>query len=110
MPDDTAVQPIIIKRKVVAHGHHGGAWKVAYADFVTAMMALFIVLWLLTQADMKLKQQLAQFFRNPGLMPGGASIHNDPGTTKSDRPAVLSKEVTVVMGNPPNGMAMAAEQ
>jgi chemotaxis protein MotB len=39
--------PIIIKKKVSHGGHHGGAWKVAYADFVTAMMALFIVLWLL---------------------------------------------------------------
>lgn len=38
---------IIIKKKVAGHaGHHGGAWKVAYADFVTAMMSLFIVLWL----------------------------------------------------------------
>ena len=41
-------RPIIIVKKKVSHGgHHGGAWKVAYADFVTAMMALFIVLWLL---------------------------------------------------------------
>jgi len=40
------IQPIIIKRKAAHAGHHGGAWKVAYADFVTAMMALFIVLWL----------------------------------------------------------------
>ncbi len=39
--------PIIIKKKIVHAGHHGGAWKVAYADFVTAMMALFIVLWLM---------------------------------------------------------------
>ncbi|MEP5198649.1 MAG: flagellar motor protein MotB, partial [Paracoccaceae bacterium] len=40
--------PIIIKRKkVIAGGHHGGAWKVAYADFVTAMMAFFLLMWLL---------------------------------------------------------------
>ncbi len=45
MPANT--QPIIIKRKGGHAGHHGGAWKVAYADFVTAMMALFIVLWLM---------------------------------------------------------------
>ena len=45
-------RPIIIVKKKVSHGgHHGGAWKVAYADFVTAMMALFIVLWLLTPAN-----------------------------------------------------------
>ncbi|MDQ6677275.1 MAG: chemotaxis protein MotB, partial [Acidobacteriota bacterium] len=43
-----ALPPIIIIKKKKSHGgHHGGAWKVAYADFVTAMMALFIVLWLL---------------------------------------------------------------
>jgi chemotaxis protein MotB len=42
--------PIIIKKKVIHGGHHGGAWKVAYADFVTAMMALFIVLWLLNSS------------------------------------------------------------
>ena len=44
-------QPIIIIKKKAPHGeHHGGAWKVAYADFVTAMMALFIVLWLMSRA------------------------------------------------------------
>ena len=44
--------PVIIKKKKkhAAHGHHGGAWKVAYADFVTAMMALFIVLWIVGQS------------------------------------------------------------
>jgi chemotaxis protein MotB len=45
-------------------GHHGGAWKVAYADFVTAMMALFIVLWLTTQ-DTKVKEAVERAFRNP---------------------------------------------
>ena len=44
-------QPIIIKRKGGHGGHHGGAWKVAYADFVTAMMALFIVLWLMNTVN-----------------------------------------------------------
>jgi chemotaxis protein MotB len=62
-------------KKVKAHGgHHGGAWKVAYADFVTAMMALFLVLWLVSQADMKLKQAIANYFRSPGVfntMQGG---------------------------------------
>jgi chemotaxis protein MotB len=55
----------IIKRKPAAHaGHHGGAWKVAYADFVTAMMALFIVLWLMN-ADEKVKESISAFFNNP---------------------------------------------
>ena len=55
-------------KKVAGHGgHHGGAWKVAYADFVTAMMALFLVLWLLSQADQKLKESIANYFRSPGV-------------------------------------------
>ncbi|MFT3743000.1 MAG: flagellar motor protein MotB [Pyrinomonadaceae bacterium] len=55
-------------KKARGHGgHHGGAWKVAYADFVTAMMALFLVLWLVSQADTKLKQAIASYFRSPGV-------------------------------------------
>ncbi len=46
------------------HGHHGGAWKVAYADFVTAMMALFLVLWLTSQ-DTKIKEAIERSFKNP---------------------------------------------
>jgi chemotaxis protein MotB len=56
--------PIIIK-KVVGHGgHHGGAWKVAYADFVTAMMALFIVLWLMNSSE-KIKKAVGGYFKDP---------------------------------------------
>ncbi len=48
MADDLAQRPIVIKRiKKAAGGHHGGAWKIAYADFVTAMMAFFLLMWLL---------------------------------------------------------------
>jgi chemotaxis protein MotB len=57
--------PIIIIRKKGGHGgHHGGAWKVAYADFVTAMMALFIVLWLLSSSQ-KVQQAVGGYFRDP---------------------------------------------
>ena len=55
---------VIKKKKTVHGGHHGGAWKVAYADFVTAMMALFIVLWLMS-ADEKVKEAISAFFNNP---------------------------------------------
>lgn len=60
------VQPIIIiRRKAKAHaGHHGGAWKVAYADFVTAMMALFIVLWLLSSSE-QVKKAVGGYFTDP---------------------------------------------
>src|SRR4051812_20176076 len=64
MPEDSAVQPIIIKRVKGGHAHHGGAWKVAYADFVTAMMALFIVLWLLSSSE-QTKKAVGGYFQDP---------------------------------------------
>ncbi|HXZ32621.1 MAG TPA: flagellar motor protein MotB [Terriglobales bacterium] len=55
---------IIIKKKAGHGGHHGGAWKVAYADFVTAMMALFIVLWLVNSSK-KIQEAVGGYFRDP---------------------------------------------
>lgn len=62
----TPIQPIIIvKRGKKGHGgHHGGAWKVAYADFVTAMMALFMVLWLLSSSE-QVKKAIGGYFNDP---------------------------------------------
>jgi chemotaxis protein MotB len=61
----SADKVIIIKKKVKGHGgHHGGAWKVAYADFVTAMMALFIVLWLLSSSE-RVQKTVGGYFRDP---------------------------------------------
>ena len=57
-------QPIVIKRIIGHGGHHGGAWKVAYADFVTAMMALFIVLWLLNSSK-QLQVAIGGYFKDP---------------------------------------------
>jgi chemotaxis protein MotB len=60
-----AEEVILIKKKVARHGgHHGGAWKVAYADFVTAMMSLFIVLWLISSND-AVKKSVAAYFQDP---------------------------------------------
>ncbi|HVT95918.1 MAG TPA: flagellar motor protein MotB [Acidobacteriaceae bacterium] len=60
-----AGRPIIVIKKKSAHGgHHGGAWKVAYADFVTAMMSLFIVLWLMNTSE-KVRQAVAGYFNDP---------------------------------------------
>jgi chemotaxis protein MotB len=58
-------QPIIVIKRTGGHGgHHGGAWKVAYADFVTAMMSLFIVLWLMNSSE-KVKKAVAGYFNDP---------------------------------------------
>lgn len=60
------LQPIIIKKKKGhGHGHHGGAWKLAYADLVTAMMAFFLVMWIIG-LDVNTKQGIAAYFNNPG--------------------------------------------
>jgi chemotaxis protein MotB len=60
-----ATRPIIIVKKKVGHGgHHGGAWKVAYADFVTAMMALFIVLWLMNSSK-QVQEAVGGYFKDP---------------------------------------------
>src|SRR5256885_6638444 len=84
MPDKHA--PVIIVRKKKGHGgHHGGAWKVAYADFVTAMMAFFLVMWLVTQSK-DTKAAVAGYFRDPGafsgsknILPGGGKLGAEPG-------------------------------
>ena len=60
----TTNQPIVIKRGGAHGGHHGGAWKVAYADFVTAMMALFIVLWLMNSSK-QIQVAVGGYFKDP---------------------------------------------
>ena len=90
-----AAPVIIIKKKGHAHGHHGGAWKVAYADFVTAMMAFFLVMWLVGQSK-AVKRGVAGYFRDPGafdthgatggngILTGGKELTENP----ADAPAV----------------------
>jgi chemotaxis protein MotB len=64
--DPVSAKPsiVVIKRKSGGHGHHGGAWKVAYADFVTAMMALFIVLWLMNTSK-QIQEAVGGYFKDP---------------------------------------------
>lgn len=64
------IQPIIIKKvKKAAHAHHGGAWKIAYADFVTAMMAFFLLMWLISMTTQEQKIGLAEYFAPASLSP-----------------------------------------
>ena len=63
---DESQRPIIVKRiKKGGHGHHGGAWKIAYADFVTAMMAFFLLMWLLGSASQGTLNGIAEYFKTP---------------------------------------------
>lgn len=78
-------QPIIVKRvKKVAAGHHGGSWKVAFADFATAMMAFFLVLWLTTQATPEQLEAVEGYFKDPvGYTEGGSQNPVDLGGSAS---------------------------
>ncbi|MCE9682819.1 flagellar motor protein MotB [Halomonas alkalisoli] len=58
-------RPIIIRRKKVVHGRHGGSWKIALADFMTALMALFLVMWILSVASEEQRQGVADYFSTP---------------------------------------------
>ena len=60
-------------RKVKRGGHHGGAWKVAYADFVTAMMAFFLVLWLMAATSKPERAAISEYFRNPSTLSGSSA-------------------------------------
>lgn len=58
-------RPIVIRRKKVVHAHHGGAWKIALADFMTALMALFLVMWILSVSDDETRRSVAEYFSTP---------------------------------------------
>lgn len=95
-------QPIIIKKvKKAAHGHHGGAWKIAYADFVTAMMAFFLLMWLISMTTPEQKTGLAEYFApaavsestsgSGGVLEGSALARN--GTLSSgSRPEISRRD------------------
>ncbi len=80
--------PIIVIRKKGGHGgHHGGAWKVAYADFVTAMMALFIVLWLLNSSE-KIRKAVSSYFKDPS----GTGQHSGSASTGTGETLSINKD------------------
>ncbi|MGO9476825.1 MAG: flagellar motor protein MotB, partial [Limisphaerales bacterium] len=83
--------PIIVIRKKGGHGgHHGGAWKVAYADFVTAMMSLFIVLWLMNTSK-PIKEAVAGYFRDPS---GTTKLNGGNGKGPEQTPGEPTLKVT----------------
>ena len=90
--DSKKLQPIIIKRvRKGGHGKHGGAWKIAYADFVTAMMAFFLLMWLLgstTKADL---QGISEYFQTPlkVALQGGSGAGDTTSVIKGDRKSVV---------------------
>jgi chemotaxis protein MotB len=82
--------PIIIKKKVSHGGHHGGAWKVAYADFVTAMMALFIVLWLMNTSK-PVQEAISGYFKDPAGTAKKVGM-DQPGSSGSGQKVQVTKQ------------------
>jgi chemotaxis protein MotB len=92
-------RPILIKKikKVSGGGHHGGAWKVAYADFVTAMMAFFLLMWLINTTDPEQKKGIAEYFApasvsattsGSGGILGGTSLGEDGSKSEGSQSAI----------------------
>src|SRR5271165_5512519 len=98
-------QIIIIKKKGGHGGHHGGAWKVAYADFVTAMMALFIVLWLLSSSK-PVQEAVGGYFRDPNgtATKKGSSMQGtaENFSVSKDNMAQLKDELQKALRQVPN--------
>lgn len=103
----------IVRRKKIHKGHHGGAWKVAFADFMTAMMALFLVLWLITQSS-EVRTAIAGYFQNPlgtakdfgntvmpgqgqPMIPSHPNIQVQPTNGRADRMLQLSEKVKAAL-------------
>jgi chemotaxis protein MotB len=107
-------RPIIIKKvKKAAHGHHGGAWKIAYADFVTAMMAFFLLLWLISMTTPEQKEGLAQYFAPGSISPttsgagglmGGTALGQDGAMMAGTAPGQTSQQAV-----PPKGEQFGTE-
>ncbi len=99
-------EPVIIsKGKKCAAGHHGGAWKVAYSDFVTALMALFIVLWVLAQSE-EVKTSIAHYFQNPTIL----GISGSKSFMKGQGPGTGKKEIKGEIKNAPEDEKDAEKQ
>jgi chemotaxis protein MotB len=110
-------QPILIKKvkKVSGHGHHGGAWKVAYADFVTAMMAFFLLMWLINTTSPEQKRGIADYFApasvsettsGSGGILGGTALGDD-GAKGSGSMSII-QELAPESKNPDDGKTQDA--
>src|SRR6187431_3046638 len=98
-------QPVIIVRKKKhVHAHHGGAWKVAYADFVTAMMAFFLVMWLAAQ-DSRIRDAVAGYFQEPGLLP-----HEQSNSVIAAGQGGIDNAGMPVLNRKPSGMVEAEQR
>ncbi|WP_295399174.1 flagellar motor protein MotB [uncultured Thiocystis sp.] len=98
MAIDTNKQPIIIKKVFKSGGHHGGAWKIAFADFATAMMAFFMLLWLMGSTTKEQKAAISEYFNNPSAFEGvSTSPSQAQGEGTGSTPSIIAFEGAVDM-------------
>lgn len=106
-------QPIIVKRvKKVAGGHHGGAWKIAFADFATAMMAFFLVMWLMTSATPEQKKAISGYFQDPiGFTESASPYAIDLGGTPTPAPErTLNPDISETPESQPDQTDVSTDQ
>lgn len=114
----------VVRKKRRAHGHHGGAWKVAFADFMTSMMALFLVLWLVTQSS-EVRTAIAGYFQDPmgragefgssvipgegqPLLPGKPTVSIKMADGRRDRMIALSQRIKDVIPDSLDAMGLGS--
>lgn len=98
MAIDTNKQPIIIKKVFKSGGHHGGAWKIAFADFATAMMAFFMLLWIMGSTTKEQKAAISQYFNNPSAFEGSSTAPSQAqGEGTGSKPSIIDFEGAVDM-------------
>lgn len=102
---------VIIKKKKKggAAGHHGGSWKVAYADFVTAMMAFFLLMWLLSSVPQEKKEEIAYYFKYFSLFQEGSGTRQQTGVSNMEN-TQISIEPTPPSGPATDGELQQAEE
>lgn len=106
-------QPIIVKRvKKSAGGHHGGAWKIAFADFATAMMAFFLVMWLMTSATPEQKKAISGYFQDPiGFTESASPYAIDLGGTPTPAPErTLNPDISETPESQPDESGVSTDQ
>ena len=107
--DDNPTVIRVVRKKVQQGGHHGGAWKVAYADFVTAMMAFFLVMWIVGM-DESAKDSVQSYFNDPagymkqstsgnGVLPSGTSLFNTSSAPMAHPPMMMTGKKSQIHGN-----------
>lgn len=100
-------EPIIVVKKIKkgGHGHHGGAWKIAYADFVTAMMAFFLLMWLLGSVGKEDLKGIAEYFNNPvSVSMTGSSVGSSNSVLDGGGPDLTRKQGQITHGSQRTGL------